>query len=659
MINYNDLANVKGLGDKTLTLLNKLDIYKFSDLISYYPYRYVILSPQKLVPEMNILVNGKIISIPTVFYIKKNLNRLTFKALVDNKEIKVSIFNRAFMKTHLKVGMTVSLIGKYDNTKNTFTCSDIKLTPITHTVIEPVYHLVSGLSNKVISKIIRNALTFRYNLDDDIPEIYKNKYNFLSKERASFLLHNPTNLDELKQARLRTIYEELFTFAFKINYLKSKNATYDGLKRKECLEEVNSFINNLPFPLTEDQNTAIKDIYEDLISSKRMNRLLLGDVGSGKTIVAIIAMYINYLSGYQSVIMAPTEILAAQHYEEFKKIYEPYNIKVTYLTGSTKKSERKVILEKLQTKEIDIVIGTHSLLNDEVVFANLGLVITDEQHRFGVNQRSNLQNKGMKCDVLYLSATPIPRTYALTLYGDMDISMIKTKPAGRKEITTKVFTMKEIKTVLKAILEELKQGHQIYVVAPLIEGEEDTEVDVKTLAKNYETAFGKITKIGIIHGKLKQSEKEQIMQDYLDKKIGILISTTVIEVGINISNATMMVIYAANHFGLATLHQLRGRVGRNDLDSYCYLISDTKTPRLKVMEESNDGFYISEKDFEIRGEGDLFGTMQSGDMKFKMADLRRDMKIFLQAKKDSAEYLDSGLLTANYQNIIKEIDFLQ
>ncbi len=655
----NELKTVKGLGDKTLLLLNKLNIYEFKDLVAYYPYKYNFLSPQRLIPDVPILVNAKILTAPSVYYIKKNLNRLTFKALVDNKEIKVSIFNRAFLKVHLRIGKVISLLGKYAASKNTFACSDIKLTPILRTTIEPVYHLVSGLTNKSIAKVISNALIFRYNLNDDIPLIYKEKYNFLSKEQATLILHNPTNLAELKQARLRTIYEELFTFAFKINYLKMKNATYDGLKRKSCLTKVKKFIKDLPFTLTPDQETAVWDIYDDLISEKRMNRLLLGDVGSGKTIVAALAMYINYLSGYQSVIMAPTEILAKQHFEELTKTYKPYGINVAYLTGSMKKSLRSKVLNDLKNGQIDIIVGTHSLLNEEVTFPNLGLVITDEQHRFGVNQRTNLQNKGAKCDVLYLSATPIPRTYALTLYGDMDISMIKTKPVGRKEITTKVFTMQEISTVLKAILEELKQGHQIYVVAPLIEDEEENGIDVKTLAKNYEKAFGAITKIAVIHGKLKQSEKDQIMQDYLENKIGILISTTVIEVGINVSNATMMVIYSANRFGLATLHQLRGRVGRNDIASFCYLISDAFTPRLKVMEESNDGFYISEKDFEIRGEGDLFGTMQSGDMKFKMADLRKDMKIFMQAKKDSLEYLSTGNLATTYQNIIKEIDFLQ
>ena len=393
-----------------------------------------------------------------------------------------------------------------------------------------------------------------------------------------------------------------------------------------------------------------------------MNRLVLGDVGSGKTIVAIIAMYINFINGYQSVMMAPTELLAMQHYEEIKKMFNRYGINVALLVGSMKKRERNEVIKDLKDKKIDIIIGTHSLINEEVKFNNLGLVITDEQHRFGVNQRNNLQNKGNRCDVLYLSATPIPRTYALTLYGDMDISIIKTKPKGRKSIITKVYKNEEIKEVLKKVLEEIKMGHQIYVVAPLIEENEDGEnnmIDIIKLKDNFIKAFGKVVNIGILHGKMKQEDKDKVMNDFTNGDIKILISTTVIEVGINVKNATMMIIYNAERFGLATLHQLRGRVGRNDLQSYCYLISDYDSARLKIMEESNDGFYISEKDFELRGQGDLFGTMQSGDMKFKIADLKRDMKIFLQSKKDSEEFYKKREFDINYQTIIRKIDFLQ
>ena len=658
-----NIEDIKGIGEKTLSLLNKLNITTIQELLEYYPYRYNVLNPGHLVNNVNCLVNGKVLSNPIVSYIKKNLNKLSFRVLIDNKVIDVIIFNRAFMKDKIKVGNLISLYGKYDEVKNTFLCSDIRLKVIDKMEIESVYHLVNGLSNKMIRKIMFNTLAMKYDVIDYIPKYYVDKYNFMNKKEAIYNLHNPSNINDLKRARMRTIYEELFIFSFKITYLKEKNNYYlKGISRYECKDGVEEFINKLPFKLTGDQIKTKDEIYEDLIGNKRMNRLVLGDVGSGKTIVAIIAMYINFINGYQSVMMAPTELLAMQHYEEIKKMFNSYGINVALLVGSMKKRERNEVIKDLKDKKIDIIIGTHSLINEEVKFNNLGLVITDEQHRFGVNQRNNLQNKGNRCDVLYLSATPIPRTYALTLYGDMDISIIKTKPKGRKSIITKVYKNEEIKEVLKKVLEEIKMGHQIYVVAPLIEENEDGEnnmIDIIKLKDNFIKAFGKVVNIGILHGKMKQEDKDKVMNDFTNGDIKILISTTVIEVGINVKNATMMIIYNAERFGLATLHQLRGRVGRNDLQSYCYLISDYDSARLKIMEESNDGFYISEKDFELRGQGDLFGTMQSGDMKFKIADLKRDMKIFLQAKKDSEEFYKKKEFDINYQTIIRKIDFLQ
>ena len=428
-------------------------------------------------------------------------------------------------------------------------------------------------------------------------------------------------------------YEEFFLFMFKINYLKYKyTLNSEGIKRTVDKNEVIYFINSLPFELTIDQNKAIDDIYDDLIDNKRMNRLVLGDVGSGKTVVSIVAMYINYLSGYQSSLMAPTEILARQHYVGIKELLKNTNVKVGLLVGSMKKKEKDEVLNKLKNNEIDILIGTHALISDNVIFNKLGLVVTDEQHRFGVNQRSLLQNKGYFSDVLYMSATPIPRTYALTVYGDMDTSIIKSKPSGRKEIITKLKKNSELKSVLSSMLEELKNGHQIYVVAPLIEDEEGNSNlnDVVKLKDKLLIAFNNKVNIEILHGKMKNEEKENVMNDFKDGKVNILISTTVIEVGIDVKNSTMMVIFNAERFGLATLHQLRGRVGRNELQSYCYLISDSDSERLKVMEESNDGFYISEKDFLLRGQGDLFGVRQSGDMSFKIGDIRKDYKILLQ-----------------------------
>ena len=427
---------------------------------------------------------------------------------------------------------------------------------------------------------------------------------------------------------------------------------------------VEDFLNNLSFRLTTDQETAIKDILNDMQSKSRMNRLVLGDVGSGKTVVAIVAILANYLSGYQSAFMAPTEILAKQHYESLQNYFAPYDIKIGLLTGSLTKKAKEKLYEQINNGEIDVVIGTHALLNEGAAFHNIGLVITDEQHRFGVNQRNLLQNKGIKkdADVIYLSATPIPRTYALTIYGDLDLSQIKTKPNTRKDIITKVVLEKNIREVLVAMLEELKKGHQIFVVSPLIEQNDELDLNsVNLLKEKLNTAFNERVPIEILHGKLKQKEKDDLMLRFQNGEIKILISTTVIEVGIDIPNASMMVIFNAERFGLATLHQLRGRVGRSDIQSYCYLVTNVSdNARLKVMEESNDGFYISEKDFEQRGQGDLFGVKQSGDMTFKIANLKRDYKILLQAKIDSEIYLAKSLFKGNslYENLTEKINFL-
>ena len=362
--------------------------------------------------------------------------------------------------------------------------------------------------------------------------------------------------------------------------------------------------------------------------------------------------------------MAPTEILAMQHYENIVKLFAPLNIKVGLLVGSMKKKEKDLVIAGLKDGTIDVIVGTHALISEGVEFNNLGLVITDEQHRFGVNQRSNLQNKGHLCDVLYMSATPIPRTYALTIYGDMDTSFIKTKPMGRKEIITIVKKERDIKEVLFKCLECIKAGQQIYVVAPLIESGDDADLnDVNILKDKFDMAFNGKVKIGILHGKMKPKEKDEVMEKYKNGEIKILISTTVIEVGVDVKNSTMMIIFNAERFGLATLHQLRGRVGRNDIQSYCYLICNQDIERLKVMESSNDGFYISEKDFEMRGQGDLFGIRQSGDMAFKIGDLRRDYKILLQAKKDAVKFIeenvDSGFANfKTYRDIAREMAFI-
>lgn len=661
-----DLQNIKGIGDKTIKSLNKLNIYNIDDLVNNYPFRYQTYNIKKLSSvsnNENCTIIATVESNPQVFYFKKNFNRLSFKALSDNLLINVTIFNRAFLKNNIKIGEEITLIGKFEKLKNNFVASDIKLDKIDNNTIEPIYHVNKDIKNKTLIKLIDNTLAINKEYDDYIPSEINDKYGFVSKYEALQEIHNPSNIKELKQSKLRLIYEELFIFMFKIMIIKKRNDSISlGIRRNVSQTQVNEYIKSLPFSLTDDQLNAVNDCLNDLNSDKRMNRLILGDVGSGKTIVAIIAMVINYYSNYQSAMLAPTEILAKQHYKNILNLTKNLNISCELIVGSMSVREKNNIKKRLENGEIDIIVGTHALLTDDVIFKDLGLVVTDEQHRFGVNQRTSLQNKGKLPDIIYLSATPIPRTYALTIYGDMDTSMIKQKPNGRKDIITKIKKNSELKDVLYHMLEEIKNNHQIYVVSSLITNEDDNSdlKDVMLLKEKMDIAFNNKVNIGILHGKLKNNEKEAIMNDFKNGIIKILICTTIVEVGVDVKNATMMVIFDADRFGLATLHQLRGRVGRNDLQSYCYLICDKEKERLNVMCESNDGFYISQKDFEIRGEGDLFGTKQSGDMSFKIADIKRDYKILLQAKEDVIKFIDSNEFRYNnlYRRIVNNIDFL-
>ncbi len=660
-----NIEQLNKLGPKNKALLNKLNINTLEDLVTYFPYRYNFINITNTLTETTevIYVNAIILSDVKVNYIRKNFNALSFIASLNNFNFKVTIYNRAFLKNSLTINKEVLLIGKYKKNTNTFIANDLKFN-VFNNKIEAIYHLTEGLKLTNLTKYIEEALNKNILIEDYIPDSLNQKYNFISKTLALKYIHFPINVEQIKQAKLKLIYEELFVYMFKINYISNINKKVQGLKKEFSLDIIDEFIASLPFKLTEDQLTTIKDILNDLKSPKRMNRLVLGDVGSGKTIVAVVALFANYLSGYQASFMAPTEILAKQHYESLINYFKETNINISLLTGSMKKKEKEEVYQKIQAKKIDIVIGTHALLNEQITYAKLGLVITDEQHRFGVNQRNTLQNKDKAkvVDVLALSATPIPRTYALTIYGDMDISQIKTKPKMRQETKTYIKSEEEIKDVLEAMYQELKQNHQIFIVSPLIENEEENDLKSVTLLKEkMDLAFKKKVRIEIIHGKLKQSAKDALMEEFKLGNIKILISTTVIEVGIDIPNATMMVIYNAEKFGLATLHQLRGRVGRNDLPSYCYLISKEKdNARLKVMEESTDGFYISEKDFELRGQGDLFGVKQSGDMTFKIANLKNDYKILLRASLDAKEYINSLEYQQNklYKELIEEINFL-
>ncbi len=638
-----ELTEIKGIGPKTVQSLEKMGIETVEDFTTYYPYRYEIIrrsDESKLNQNDRIMMDGVVEQTPTLSFFGRRKNSMRFSIQSLYNRFQVVIYNRAFLKNKLMVGTKVTVIGKYDKIHHRIIASELRFGLIEKETIERVYHVKEKITNKALTQYIDMALSLPYQVEEVIPDYLNERYQFIDKKRSIEQIHHPNNPELLKEARKKLIYEELFSYMVKVSHLKQMRKRQKGIERVISESSVKEFIQLLPFSLTEDQERSIWEIKQDLEAEYQMNRLLQGDVGSGKTVVAFIALYMNYLSGYQGAMMAPTEILARQHYESLLEQMHGKNIKIGLLTGKMKAKERRALLQALEDGTMDIVIGTHALISEDVIYHNLGLVITDEQHRFGVHQRTNLMNKGKSPDMLSMSATPIPRTYALTLYGDMDLSNIETMPSGRKPVITTVKTEQQIREILTEMYEQLELGHQIYVIAPLIEGEEDnTKNDVVTLKENMEKAFGKKYQIAALHGKMKASEKEEIMNQFSKNDVQILISTTVIEVGVDVKNATMIVVFNAEQFGLATLHQLRGRVGRNQLQSYCLLVSNHEKERLQILTRTNNGFEISEEDFKMRGSGDLFGSKQSGDMIFKIADLRKNYKTLLYAKKDSEEFL--------------------
>lgn len=635
-----ELEKLDKIGPKTAKTLNNLGIYNAEDLIRNYPYRFLIFAKRDINnPKYydEFVSDGIVESMPTLNFFKGKMNRLTFRCNVQNKIVKVVIFNRAFLKPNIYPGREVTVIGKYDPKKETIVATNIRLGNLNKVEIEPVYHLCKGITSKQMNAFIKKALSV-VKENNNIPKELISKYNLMSEDEAIRIIHNPKDENSLKTALKTLKYEEIFTYMKNIKLLKKKNEIHKDVYKKEVsLNMVNDFINSLPFKLTSDQEKIVFKMLDEICGDTLMNRLLQGDVGSGKTIVAFIISYALYTGGYQTSFMAPTEVLARQHYKNACDLFKDTNFKVGLLTGKMTLKEKRKVYEKIEKNEIDMLIGTHALISDKVVWNNLGLVITDEQHRFGVNQRQTLKNKGLNVEVLMMSATPIPRTYALTIYGDTDTSSIKTKPSGRIPVITKVKKEDEIKDVLEGIYKALKNQNQVYVIAPMIEENDDSNyANVYDLKHKFNLAF-KNYNVEVLHGKMTNEEKEKVMDEYAKGNIDILISTTVIEVGVDVKNATVMVIFDADRFGLSTLHQLRGRVGRNSLQSYCYLISDKDTKRLKIMEEENDGYKISEADFKLRGQGDLFGSRQSGALSFKLSDVRKDYDLLVKVRDDVNE----------------------
>jgi len=629
------LEEIPKVGKKTIEQLNKLEIYTKEDLLTYYPTKYQILKRTIMeiaLHDSKVIIDGLVESVPISTTINQKLKKITFRLHTPKNIYNIIVFNQIHLCYELKPATKITIIGKYNKYQNSITATEVRpgLLPPSP-IIEPIYSTKNVITKKNFQKILDNLLLNKIDIKDEIPNILIEKYKFPDKYLSIKEIHKPTTNIAYKKALQRLKYEELYIYLKKIRDLKNNNTKAKTIKKIDE-DIIHNFINTLPFDLTKDQLTTIEDIKKDLSSNKIMNRLVQGDVGSGKTIVAFIASYMNYLAGYQTALMVPTEILATQHYKSALDLFKNTNMNIEIITSSTKKKNEKY--KKLELGEIDFIIGTQSLIQENIKYKNLGLIITDEQHRFGVNQRQKLKEKGEYPDILSMSATPIPRTYALTIYGDTEVSNIKTRPSGRKEIITIFKEEKEITSVLKLMKQELDKKHQIYVIAPLIESEENELNNVNILTEKMNLAFGKIAKIGLIHGSLDDDKKDKVMKQYEQGNLDILISTTVIEVGVNVPNSSMIVIFNSNLFGLSTLHQLRGRVGRGDIQSYCILIAKEPNERLKMLEHCNDGFEISEYDFKTRGEGDLFGIRQSGDIKFKLANIKKDYELMKRVKED-------------------------
>ena len=641
---------VKGIGPKKAEKMARLGIFTVKDALYYFPRQFEDRSRQKKIFQLEegekTGVRVKIDRINSVS--RRKFSITEFYVSDDTGKAKLVFFNKAYLRNTFRVGDIVKVFGSVK--KNLGPVTELHNCEIEYDkldkntgIIVPVYSLTAGVGNKEVMGMIRNIFeSSDISIDEYLPKWLVDKYNLCGVDFAIRNMHFPEKKENVKIAMYRLIFEELLFLQLGLFTVKGNNKVGKGI-RFQRHKDMDKIEGKLPFKLTRAQQKAYDEIIEDMTSDRIMNRLVQGDVGSGKTIVAQLALANCVLNGYQGAYMAPTEILAKQHMESFKDFFEGTGIRVEVLTGSSTKKEAREILEDLASGQVDILIGTHALIEDRVEFASLGLVITDEQHRFGVNQRGRLTSKSENPDVLVMTATPIPRTLALILYGDLDISIIDELPPGRKPIETLAIEKRKRESYyMSKVRSEIEKGRQVYVVCPLVE--ESEILDLKSASEVYDELrydFFKDLRVGLLHGKMKASEKDQVMEAFKNHELDILVSTTVIEVGVNVPNASLMIIENAERFGLAQLHQLRGRVGRGSEKSYCTLIYGSKTEicrhRMAIMEETNDGFKISEKDLELRGPGDFFGTRQHGLPELRVANLFKHMKILRLVQKEARE----------------------
>ena len=639
---------LKGVGPSRVKQLEKLGISTVYDLLTHFPREYEDRNNIKKIKDFMfgeyVVFVARVSTRPEIRRKGRGFSLTYFYAADDTGRIRVTIFNQPYLNDKLEIDKEFAFYGKVEENKgkleivNPVMVEKEKLSSITG--YYPIYPLTAGVKNGYIAKLVGELLDRKYALPEILSNELRKKYNLCEVNFALEQIHRPTSLENVELARTRLIFEELFLLQLALLSLRNRNfEEKTGIKFEDT--DYTKFLEILPFELTGAQQRVVDEIVKDMGSTRPMNRLVQGDVGSGKTIVAAIAMYVAVKNGYQATLMAPTTILATQHYEELKKYFAHFGMTCDLLTGSTTPKNKKIILEKLKNGEIDILIGTNALVSDNVEFKNCGLVITDEQHRFGVKQRMKLNAKGENPDVVVMTATPIPRTLALMVYSDLDMSIIDELPKGRIPIKTYVVNETLEERIDNFIAKEMDKGRQVYVVCPLIEENEELDLtDATNVYERYKNDVFKNYSVGFLHGKMKKKEKEEVMQDFKDGKLQMIVSTTVIEVGVNVPNATLMVIENSERFGLATLHQLRGRVGRSSLESYCVLkaknMGKETRERLGIMVKSNNGFEIAEKDLEIRGPGDFFGIRQHGLPEFKLANLLKDVKL-LKLSNDAAK----------------------
>ena len=637
---HQPLSVLPGIGPKSAEKYKKLGIETVEDLLLYFPFRYEDFKTKNVLDLEDgekAVVSGIVATPANVQYYGYKRNRLRFTIKQGELVLAVSFFNQPYLADKIELGQTVAVFGKWDKAKGALT--GMKLLAQVEDDLQPVYRLSQGVSQSALVKVIKTAFEAGLDqlLEENLPQILMDKYHLLSRRQSVRAMHFPKDLEEYKQALRRVKFEELLFFQLQLQVLKEENRSVgQGIVLDWDKKKLKALQAKLPFTLTEAQERSLNEILADMRSPYHMNRLLQGDVGSGKTVVAGLAMYAAVTAGKQAALMVPTEILAEQHLQSLTSLFP--SLRILLLTGSLKAAERRERLEFVQTGQVDLIVGTHALIQEGVRFHDLGLVIIDEQHRFGVAQRRILREKGQNPDVLMMTATPIPRTLAITAFGDMDVSIIDQMPAGRKEIITRWVKHQQLNLVFDWLVKEIQKGSQAYVISPLIE--ESEALDLKNaiaLEEELIAYFGDRARISLLHGKMKGEEKEAIMQAFKQGEIDLLVSTTVIEVGVNVPNATVMIIMDADRFGLSQLHQLRGRVGRGDKQSYAVLVANPKTEsgkrRMKIMTETTNGFVLAEEDLKLRGSGEIFGTRQSGIPEFQVANLIEDYPILEEARK--------------------------